>query len=242
MSKISAKDATVLINGYKLSTFTTAYEATAGVDPIEVTGFGDGSHNSIPGQKIASLSCDMLWSSTAGDVHTALGAVTTGQVTIIPEAYVLGCPSFSMPFMQENYNPGGDPGSAIKVGSIKFNSKGDDAALFFGIALQNGTITNTLTGASVLDPTNAAQTAACGAVLHVWQATAADTYVIKVQHSANDSTWADLLTFTATGAALLAERQVAASGTINKYRRILATRTGSAGNTLGFSVHFFIKN
>jgi hypothetical protein len=239
--KITAKDATVLINGYKLSTFTTAYEAVAGVDPVEITGFGDGSHNFTPGQNISSMALDMLWSSTAGDVHTALGALTSGQVTIIPEVYALGCPSFSMPFMQENYNPGGDPSSAIKVGSIKFDALGNDAKLFFGVILQQGSITDTLTGASVLDPSNAAQTAACGAVLHIWTAAAADTYVVKVQHSANDSTWADLITFTADGSTITSERQVVASGTINKYRRVLATRTGSAGNTFGFSVHFFIK-
>lgn len=238
--KQSAKDATLLINGYALSTYATAYEVTQAVDPVEVTGFLDGAHNSIPGIAVAKMSTDMLWDSDAGKVHDALGALTTGQVTIIPEIYALGCPSLSMPFMQSNYNPAGQPAGAIKVGSIKFEAYGASAAIYPGVILQHGTITNSLIGTGVLDPTNTAQTAACSAVLHIWTKTITDTYVIKVQHSTNNSTWTDLVTFTADGTALTAERQLVASGTINKYRRVIAARTGAAGDTLGFTVSFSI--
>ena len=239
--KRSAKNCEVLINGYKLSTFATAYEATAGVDSVDVTGFTDGCKNFIPGQKVASLTADMLWSITAGESNTALSGLTTGQVTLIPEGYTLGTQSLSMPFMQENFSPNGKPDGAIQLGTIKFSSYGNDAGIYFGVALQHGTITNTLTGTGVLDPSDAAMTAACGAVLHVWTATAADTYVIKVQHSSDNVNFADLITFSADGKTLLAERQTVGSGTINKYRRVLATRTGAAANPLGFSVHFFTK-
>src|SRR5574343_579443 len=43
--------------------------------------------------------------------------------------------------------------------------------------------------------------------------------------------YADLLTFTANGSAVTSERQTAVSGTINKFIRVLATRTGSASNS-----------
>jgi hypothetical protein len=241
MAKISAKDTIVLINGYKLSTFTTAYQATSEVDALDATGFEDGVHNFQPGQKKSELSTDMLWSQTAGEVHTALGTPATGQVTLIPEGYTLGTVSLSMPYMQAIYSPGGTPATLVKVGSIKYASYGPDAAMFYGVALQHGSITNTLTGTGVLDPSDAAQTAACGAVLHVWAKTTTDTYVVKVQHSTDNSSWADLITFSADGKTLLAERQAIASGTINKYRRVVATRTGAAADTLSFTVHFFIK-
>jgi hypothetical protein len=242
MAKISAKNCEVLINGYKLSTYATAYEVKQAVDPVDVTGFTDGAHNFIPGQAASELSVDMLWSLTAGEVHTALGALTTGQVTLIPEGYSLGTASISMPFMQQNYNPGGKPTDAIKVGSIKFMSYGADAAIYNGVVLAHGTITTTTTGTGVQDPSAGAITAACGAVLHIWTKTLTDTYVVKVQHSTTlGSGYADLLTFSANGTALVAERQTAVSGTINQYRRIVATRTGAAADPFGFSVHFFTR-
>ena len=242
MAKISAKNAEVLISGYKLTTFASAYNVDTSVDAPEVTGFGEGSHNFIPGQKICKMTADMFWSSTAGEVHDALSGLTTGQFTLIPEGYTLGTPSLSMPFMQVNYQPQGTPSSVIKVGTLNFLSYGADAALYYGWALQHGTITDTTTTTPLLDPTNAARTSACGAVLHIWQKCAADTYVIKVKHCATiGGTYADLITFVADGSSITAERGVAASGTVNKYRQIEATRTGSAGNTLGFSVHFFFR-
>ena len=241
MSKISAKDATILVNGYKVSTWAAAYNITSDVDAPEITGFTEGSHNFTPGQVVSNMNVDMFWDSAAGATHEVLSGLITGQATILPEVYALGCPSFSMPFMQANYSPSGKPQDAIKIGTLKFLSYGSDAALYYGWCLQHGTITNTLTGTGVLDPTNGAKTAACGAVLHVWGATTTDTYVIKVQHStAVSSGYADLITFAADGTSLLAERQAIASGTVNKYRRILATRTGT-GDTLGFTVHFFFK-
>jgi hypothetical protein len=69
---------------------------------------------------------------------------------------------------------------------------------------------------------------------------AADTYVVKVQDCATvGGSYEDLITFTANGSALTSERQTAASGTINKFIRVLATRTGSAGNSFGYSVHYW---
>jgi hypothetical protein len=163
----------------------------------------------------------------------------TGYVTLIPGGYVAGNPSISMPFMQGNYNPKGKPDAAIEIGTLDFEVYGGDAFVETGWMLQHGTITNTTTTTGIDDPTDALVTAACSATLHIWQACAADTYVVKVQHSTALSTgYADLITFTANGSAITAERQAVASGVVNKYRRVVATRTGSAGNTFGFSVHF----
>ena len=46
--KTSAKNASILINGNLFSTYVTSYEAEASVEPIEATGFLDGSKNYVP--------------------------------------------------------------------------------------------------------------------------------------------------------------------------------------------------
>lgn len=239
MAKQTGKNAIILIGGYSLSTYASAYSAEQQVSPVEVTGFTDESKNYIPGLATAKMSIDMMWSTEAGTVHAALGAAGgSGIVTLVPEGYSLGAPSLSMPYLHTTYTPKSAPDARIDVGAIDFESYGNNAGVENGVMLAHGTITATTTGTGVDDPTGAAVTASCSASLHIWTACAADTYVVKVQHSANNSTWADLLTFSADGSAITSERQSIASGTINRYRRVIATRTGSADNPFGFSVHF----
>lgn len=240
MAKQTGKNAIILIGGYSLSTYASAYEIAQEIEPVEVTGFTDECKNFLPGLAIAKMTIDMMWSSAAGTVHAALGAAAgSGIITLVPEGYTLGAPSISMPYLQTSYSPKSAPDARIDVGSIVFESYGNNVGIENGVMLAHGIITDTITGTEVDDPTGAAVTAACGASLHIWTAAAADTYVIKVQHSANNSTWADLITFSADGSAITAERQPVASGTVNRYRRVIATRTGSADNPLGFSVHFY---
>jgi len=239
MTKQSAKNAIVLIGGYNLSTYATSFETESNVNPIDVTGFTDGSKNFIPGLKSGSIKADMLWSSTANTVHAALNDMTSRHVTILPLGYALGNHSISLPYAQANYGAKGDPTSSVQVGTISFESYGDNNGVEDGWVLAHGTITNTTTGTGY--QVSAAQvTSICSATLHIWAACAADTYVVKVQDCATvDGSYNDLITFTANGSAITSERQTVASGTIDKFVRVLATRTGSAGNSFGFSVHFF---
>ena len=240
MAKQSAKNAIVLINGYLFSTYATMFDIKADAGKILVTGFGDGAANYVPGMPTVAGTVDMLWESSANSVHLALSSLPTGALTILPEGGTLGNQSLSFAVMQATYIPKGTPTSAITVGGIQFESYGNNTGIETGVVLQHGTTTTTLTGTGVDDPTGASVTAACGATLHLWGTPlAADTYVIKVQHSVDNSSWADLITFSANGSARTVERQTVASGTIRRYRRVLATRTGSAGNTLGFTVVFY---
>lgn len=239
MAKYAGKDAILLINGYNLSTYASAFDVQADAGAIDVTGFTDACKNFIPGQKSATVTADLYWSSTAGAVHTALGgAFKTGHVTILPQGYAQGNPTMSLPFAQANYMPKGAPADALTVGTLTFNSYGANAGIEYGCAVQHATITNTTTSSALLWAADAV-TAPCSGVLHVWDATADDTYVVKIQHcDTAGGGYSDLITFTLNGKTLTSERVTAASGTINKYLKVVATRTGSAGDTFGFTVHF----
>ena len=241
MSKYSGKNAILLIKGYNFSSFASAFETQDSVNPIDVTGFTDGCKNFIPGARSSQITADMFWDSTAGSVHAALYAPssTNGHVTILPEGYTLGNVSMSMPFTQGNYSPKASPSDAVTVGTLNFLSYGANEGIEYGRVLAHATITNTATGTGYQFNSDAVASR-CAATLHIWSACAADTYVVKVQHCATvDGSYADLLTFTADGSAITSERKTAASGTINKFIRVLATRTGSAGNSFGYSVHYW---
>lgn len=241
MGKQTAKNAVILINGYEFSTYASAWEFMQDAGAVDVTGFTDGTQNFVPGLPMVEGNVDMFWDKAADSVHLALKSLPTGVLTILPEGGTLGYPSLSVPMMQSNYNPTGALTDAITVGTIDFKSYGNNVGPENGVVLAHATITNTATGTGVDDPTGAAVTAACGATLHLWGTPLpTDTYVIKVQHSTLlGSGYADLITFTLTGAARNVERIVVSSGTVNRYRRVIATRTGSAGDPLGYTVHFY---
>ena len=239
MAKTSAKDGLMLIDGYNYSTYIADYEYQMQVDPVEVTGLSEGSHNFIPGQKVARLAANAYWDNAT--ITTVMSGMLSNKiVTLIPEGYTLGNPTLSMPFMQANFNPQGSPASAITLGQLEFLSYGNNAGVEDGYALAHGTITDTTTGTGFLDLSAGAVTAACAGSLHIWTACASDTYVVTIEHSTSiASGYSTLLTFTLDGSAVGSERVTAASGTVNKYRRVVATRTGSADDDFGFSVHFW---
>jgi len=61
------------------------------------------------------------------------------------------------------------------------------------------------------------------------------SWSLKVQHSTDNSSWSDLITFTSTGAAVGAEHKTV-SGTVNRYTRVLLTRTsGSLTPVISFA-------
>ena len=68
-------------------------------------------------------------------------------------------------------------------------------------------------------------------ILHVpTNSVSGGTTTIKIQHSANDSTWADLISFTAVGASTKTSQLSAVSGTVNRYLRATASTAGSSGS------------
>jgi hypothetical protein len=242
LAKVSAKNAIILVNGFNFSTYTTAFDTETDANKIDVTGFTDQCQNFIAGLPSANMKVDMFYDSTATvGTFAVASAFPTGVCTILPEGYpALGANTVSLPFMEGNYTPQGKVSGALMLGSLAFEAYGANAYLEHGWALAHGTITNTTTGTGFSDPKATTDiTAACSATLHIWTACAADTYVVKVQHSNTlGSGYSDLIQFSANGSAVLAEHQDVASGTIHQYRRVLATRTGSAGNPFGFTVTF----
>jgi hypothetical protein len=242
MPKITAKNGIILINGYNFSTYALAYEGSHNTGMVDVTGFTDQGQNFIPGLPVAKLGIDMLWDSTATvGVNAIMSALPNGAVTILPEGWALGNPSVSMPFTSGNYSPKGEPAGALQIGKIDFEAfGGSNVGLENGWVLAHATITDTATGTGFVDPAGDHVHSICGATLHIWTKCAADTYVVKVQHCATiNGAYTDLVTFTANGSALAVERQVIASGQIEQYRRVIATRTGAAANPFGYTVHFW---
>jgi hypothetical protein len=239
MSKIAGRWSNIYFAGYDLTGKSNQYEASVEFAEDDMTAFMEECENSIPDIPKAIASLTAFLDAAAGASHAALG--TPGGYTAKILNILIGA----------NAAPTvGDMGIGISVDEFKYNTKHQlknsvlaDAAFsgmggyapdFNGFVLANSTITNTLTGASV----NNGAASANGGVgyLQVLSVLASDTYVIKIQHSTNNSTWVDLISFVLNGSAIGAER-IAVSGNVYQYLRVLATRTGS-GQSLKLATLF----
>jgi hypothetical protein len=142
----------------------------------------------------------------------------------------VGDPTYSLSFQQASY------AAMPEVNKfVPFSADLVSAGLLggWGIALTPPvTFTNTTTGTTVDE---GAQTTNGGAAfLHVLQAAGSDTYTIIVEGSATGAFSGEevtLATFTLDASALGSER-IAISGTVHRYVRFKATRSGSAGDTV----------
>ena len=137
MAKQSAKNAVILVDNsagapQDISKDCVSYELQYDVDSVEVTGFGEGSHNFIPGQRVIGITLDVLWNSLATTgamtvLYPIVGHATSKTVSVQPEGTGL---ALSGEFMLEGIKPAGEPGGAIKLGSCKFSVMGAVAPTF----------------------------------------------------------------------------------------------------------------
>lgn len=134
MAKVSAKGAVIAVDdsggsARTISSDVKSYEIEYAVDPLEVTGFGDGSKNYVPGQKVIGVTLDIFWNSAATTgaftvLNGIIGQTSSVTITITPEA---GGPAFSGEFMCDGITPKGEVNGVIELGSVHFSVSGATA-------------------------------------------------------------------------------------------------------------------
>lgn len=239
--KFGSASAYVLVDGYNLSASKLkgfSYKVAAEHD--DTTGLGDTFKNSLPtGVSVLTVKQEggFFDTSTNGG-HTALKGVTTSpQAT--PRVLVVG---YAGQTIGESYM-GAEGVYAQAYEVISEGSKLTKANAEYAVSGQvdRGVLLHVLEaetadedGASV---NNAASSASGGAgVVQVTALSGFTSVVFKIQHAPDNSTWADLITFTTVTAAPAAERKTVA-GTVDQYLRYVLDVTGSGSVTflVGFA-------
>jgi hypothetical protein len=228
----------VLVGGYELTGDSNKITIEDMRDTYDVTAFGDAAHKFIPGKRAISLTHAGYLNADAARSHPVLkGIDVDGAVSVVvgqnadPAA---GDPMYSVAVRQGQYQ------SLIEVGkyvpfAAAFANRGDLGG--WGVALAALVSFTDSASGSAID--NGAETTNGGAAfLHVLEAAASDTYTIVVEGSASGSFSGEettLATFTLDASALGSER-AAIGGTIPRYTRWEATRSGSAGDTVKIAI------
>ena len=213
------KRTVVLLNGTDMSPFLNEATQTQEIETAETTTFADSDKTYITGLADGTISTSGLFDSTAG----ASNAILTGAIgqedntfTVLPEGATAGAQSIIVS------SPVGD------VVAISAEVQAD-GGLFSGRAL-NG-FTNTGTSAS-LASVDYGGSSGNGALfnLHASANTRDGNSTVKVQHSADNTTFVDLVTFTAVSASTTSGESITSSGTVNQYLRAVHTLAGASGS------------
>ena len=247
-SFIHGKSTGLLLDQFDLSTYFNSLDIAQSVDTAETTSFGTSSKSYIVGLHDATVSMSGMYSqdATTGEdvvLSTALGATTTPIITAIFSTGTIGNRCVLGRVHETSYSISSPVADVVSV-SADFNASTDGVtnqtySLRSGVVLTTGASIAFGSLGNLTSVDNAASSANGGmATLHVsTNSIAGGTTTIKVQHSTDNTTFADLITFTAVAASTTTKQLSAVSGTVNRYLRATASTAGSSGSII-FNIGF----
>jgi hypothetical protein len=223
------KNTGVLVDSSNLSAFFNEASASQDVETAETTTFGSSAKTYIVGLKDGTMSISGMFDGDAGSIdekiESALGVDAPGFTTIAPEGLSIGGTSYSCQSRKTSYEVSSPVGDVVSTSLSIQADGGIDRGVLLGAATA---VTSSGEGAS---QDNAASSANGGAAyLHVTANTRDGASTFKVQHSSDNTTWADLATFASVSSATVTSEKVAVTGTVNRYLRASHAPGGSTGS------------
>lgn len=227
--------AKVFANGYDLSGYLKGAGSSASREMYDSTTLGDTDREYVAGLRDASFSADGLFEadSTAPKVddilNAAMGNAAAVILTHLPYGDGFGNRGIGMDGDESSYEVSSPVDDLVSVALEVQSSVGREAVRVLH-PLGAETATGNGTG---LD--NSASSANGGsAYLQVTahdRTTGDETATIKVQHSADDITYADLITFDVIASATPQAQRKTVTGTVNRYTRDNRTMAGTTPST-----------
>jgi hypothetical protein len=195
---------------------------------IDVSAINKSGYERLLGRADGSMAFNAFYNPSAGQAHPVLSAVGTvaGTVSAVVSFFhgaAVGEPAASINGKQTDYQVAVAQDMSIALTASTMS--GASIPLEWGEMLTTGKQTFSSSGtATKLD--NATSTSFGGAgYLHAFSI-GSGTATVKIQHSSDDSTYADLITFTNVTAATSERVATAAiTTTVNRYVRVNATGT-----------------
>jgi len=226
------KNVNVFLDEFDFSTYFNDVSASTSVDTAETSAFGTSAKTYVVGHRDGTVSLSGMFEGTASTgtdefFDSALGASTKTLVIVAPSGHSNGAGAILLQADDTSYEVSSAIADVVQA-SAEFQST--DAVEHGKILSLGSTVSATGNGTSV---DNGASTTNGGAgFLSVPVNTRNGNITVKIQHSADDSTFADLVTFTVVSSTTkTSERVEVASGTtVNRYLRVNYTVAGSTGS------------
>lgn len=232
------RNAKVAVNATDLSAYFNSGDVSRSMEPAEVTTFGSNSKAYIPGLMDGTVSLSGFFDGSANAVDAvlagALQAATDTLVTFAPEGFSIGSHTFQMQAQETSFQVSAPVADAVTT-SAEFQS---NIGVWNSRSLHDLAAESSSTASTSIDDA-ASSTDGGVTILHVTANTRSSSTTIKVQHSSDNSSWADLVTFTAVSSTTTTQERftVAAATTINRYLRASSTLSAGTGS-ITYTVSF----
>jgi len=224
----AGRQASILVDQYDLSAYFKDMSLDVKVDLGDTTTFGATARSKVALLRDGTVKLSGFWDPTAGSsvavLSAALAASAASVCSYAPIGWAIGNLIRVLSARESDYSE-----KQVVTGLIEHSASIEaDGGIDYGVSLHTHAAAETTSTNSTSVDNGAATTG--GGVAHLHVAAVSGTTpsaTIKVQHSADNSTFADLVTFTAA-TAVGAQRSVVAAGTtVNRYLRAASTITGT---------------
>lgn len=241
MAKSSGLGDAFYIAGFDASGDIGSINTSGGPATIDVTGINKSAYERIGGLRNGTMSWSAFFNPAVGSTHDQLAALPTADVICTYlRGTTLGNPAACMVAKQINYD--GNRGNSGEF-TFAVEAQSNGYGLEWGQTLTAGIRTDTAATLGTSIDTTAAASFGAQAYLHVFSPFTGTDATVKIQDSADNSTFADVtgLTFTQITAGPTSQRLATASGaTIRRYLRAVTVTTGGF-SALSFAV-VIVKN
>jgi predicted secreted protein len=223
------KNTSVLWSQFDLSSYMQEASVKQEVSTAETTTFGAGSRSYVAGLKDGTVSLSGFFddtTTTGADVvlNTALGNATNPILTVGLAGATIGKRAKLAEIIETSYEITGNFDDAVTASvEMQVNGGVDNGIYLKGHAAE----TSSTNGAG--QDGGAASTNGWVAHLHVTAMSTPTTLDVKVQHSTDNSTWADLSggAFTQVTTSTTSQR-LTGTGSVNRYTRYVSTIAGTS--------------
>jgi hypothetical protein len=221
---LHGKSAKIYWNGYDLTAFLNSIGLNTTGDVAETSTFGLTSKTFVSGLVNATLTIDGLYSDASGEgvdlLNQALAASSNHTILIFPQGDTIGLDGWGMVGVGTGMTVPVNLTSAVMVqGAFQSSVAAELLVSHHALGAETGTA-----GSTSVDGAAATTTGGVG-YLEV-TAFVGSNITVKVQDSADNSSFADILSFTAVTAANSKERKTLAAGaTVRRYTRDIRSGT-----------------
>ena len=242
MAFVPTHNSRITISDREWSGDLTSVDTSSAVDPLDTTTLADTSKSFIAGMMSGTMTCNGLIDSASASVANsqwqdlyAIKGDSDGVPAIIAlEGFTAGKQVWVAQATETSWSNNSSVAGTVNF-TINMETTGDQG---YGVSLFDPGTAQTATGnGTAVDNSSSTSTGAVANLNVVEVSGTSPTLDVVVQHSADDTTYSTLLTYTqATGTT--SQRLAVASGdTINRYLRVSAT-IGGTTPSFKFAVGF----
>jgi hypothetical protein len=223
------KNVKVYVDEFDFSSYFNDVSAATTVETAETSTFGSSAKEYIPGLMDGTVSLSGLFESTADEgtddyFSSILGGAAKQKVIVAEEGHALGYRAVMLESDTTSYEVSGAIADVVQASAEFQSSEGVE----HGVILSSGSAVSATGNGTSVD--NGASTSNGGVgFVSVPANTRNGNVTIKIQQSADNSTFTDLITFTVVSSATKTSERVEVTGTVARYLRVSYTVAGSTG-------------